>query len=77
MSIHKTSNLIGIAAVIAIPVGYIVIQKWLDGYPCRIDNYWWIYAVALMFIVLVAIVTITWQAVNLMNSNPINELKKE
>ena len=30
-----------------------------------------------MFIVLVAIVTITWQTVRLMNSDPINELKKE
>lgn len=70
-------KVIGIAAVIAIPAGYIVIQNWLDGYPYRIDNYWWIYAVALMFIVLVAIVTITWQAVRLMNSDPINELKKE
>lgn len=70
-------KVIGIASVIAIPAGYIVIQNWLDGYTYRIDNYWWIYAVALMFIVLVAIVTITWQAVRLMNSDPINELKKE
>ena len=70
-------KVIGIAAVIAIPVGYLVIQKWLDGYPYRIDNYWWIYAVALMFIVLAAVITISWQAVKLMNSNPIKELKKE
>ena len=66
-----------IAAVIAIPVGYIVIQKWLDGYSYRIDNYWWIYAVALMFIILVAVIAIIWQAVKLMNSDPIKELKKE
>ena len=66
-----------IAAVIAIPVGYIVIQKWLDGYSYRIDNYWWIYAVALMFIILVAVITIIWQAAKLMNADPIKELKKE
>ena len=70
-------KVVAIAAVIAVPVGYIVIQKWLDGYTYRIDNYWWIYAVALMFIVLVAVVTISWQAVKLMNSDPIKELKKE
>ena len=70
-------KVICIAAVVAVPVGYIVIRKWLDGYAYRIDNYWWIYAIALMIIVLVAIVSITWQAVRLMNSNPIKELKKE
>ena len=66
-----------IAAVIAVPTGYILIQRWLDNYPYRIDNYWWIYAAALMIIILVAIISITWQAVRLMNSNPIKELKKE
>ena len=66
-----------IAAVIAVPTGYILIQRWLDSYPYRIDNYWWIYAAALMIIILVAIISITWQAVRLMNSNPIKELKKE
>ncbi|MBR4974093.1 MAG: hypothetical protein IKY60_00765, partial [Bacteroidales bacterium] len=66
-----------IAAVIAVPTGYILIQRWLDSYPYRIDNYWWIYAAALIIIILVAIISITWQAVRLMNSNPIKELKKE
>ena len=66
-----------IAAVIAVPTGYILIQRWLDSYHYRIDNYWWIYAVALMIIILVAVISITWQAVRLMNSNPIKELKKE
>ena len=66
-----------IAAVIAVPTGYILIQRWLDSYPYRIDKYWWIYAAALMIIILVAIISITWQAVRLMNSNPIKELKKE
>ena len=70
-------KVVGIAAVIAVPVGYIIIQRWLEGYSYRIGNYWWIYAAALMLILIVAIITISWQAVRLLNSNPINELKKE
>ena len=70
-------KVIGIAAIIAVPVGYIVIQRWLSGYSYRIDNYWWIYALAIIFILLAAVITISWQAVKLMNSNPIKELKKE
>ena len=70
-------KVVGIAAIIAVPVGYIVIQRWLSGYSYRIDNYWWIYALAIIFILLAAVITISWQAVKLMNSNPIKELKKE
>lgn len=70
-------KVVGIAAIIAVPVGYLIIQNWLSGYSYRIDNHWWIYAIALMLILLVAIITISWQAVKLMNSNPIKELKKE
>ena len=66
-----------IAAVIAVPIGFIVIQRWLSSYSYRIDNYWWIYALAIIFILLAAVITVSWQAVKLMNSNPICELKKE
>lgn len=70
-------KVVGIAAVIAVPIGYFVIQRWLSSYSYRIDNYWWIYALAIIFILLAAVITISWQAVKLMNSNPIKELKKE
>lgn len=70
-------KVVGIAAVIAVPIGYLITQRWLDGYVYRIDNHWWIYALSIMFILLVAVITISWQAVKLMNSDPVKVLKKE
>ena len=70
-------KVVGIAAVIAAPIGYLITQRWLDGYVYRIDNHWWIYALSIMFILLVAVITISWQAVKLMNSDPVKVLKKE
>ena len=69
-------KVVGIAAVIAVPIGYLITQRWLDGYVYRIDNHWWIYALSIMFILLVAVITISWQAVKLMNSDPVKVLKR-
>lgn len=66
-----------IAAVIAIPCMSVVIGKWLQNYSYRIDNYWWIYLVALLVIVLTATLAISYRAVQLMNTNPVEALKKE
>ena len=66
-----------VAAIISVPVGYYIVGEWLAGYSYRIGNYWWLYALALLLICVVAVVSISWQAVRLMNSNPVEELKKE
>ncbi len=66
-----------VAAIISVPVGYYIVGEWLAGYSYRIGNHWWLYALALLLICIVAVVSISWQAVRLMNSNPVEELKKE
>lgn len=69
-------KVVGISALLAIPLGYVAVDKWLAGYSYRIDNHWWLYLFAVLLIASVAVASITWQAVRLMNSNPIKELKK-
>ncbi len=70
-------KIVGIAAIVAIPIGYYVVGEWLSGYSYRISNYWWIYLLAVVVIAIVAVAVISWQAFKLMNSNPVVELKKE
>ena len=69
-------KVVGVAAILAIPLGYIVVDNWLSGYSYRIDNHWWLYLFAVILVASVAVASITWQAVRLMNSNPIKELKQ-
>lgn len=66
-----------LAAVVALPLAWHIVREWLSGYSYRIGNYWWLYALALVVISIVAVASISWQAVRLMNSNPVEELKKE
>ena len=69
-------KVVGASALLAVPLGYIVVDKWLAGYSYRIDNHWWLYLFAVILVASVAVASITWQAVRLMNSNPIKELKQ-
>ena len=66
-----------VSAVVAIPVAWAVIDRWLEGYVIRCDNSLLIYAGALALVLLVTIVSVALQALRLMRTNPAEALKKE
>ena len=66
-----------VSAVVAIPVAWAVIDRWLEGYVIRCDNSLLIYAGALALVLLVTIVSVALQAFRLMRTNPAEALKKE
>jgi len=70
-------RIVAVAAMVAIPIGYVLVHRWLQDYSYRIGNSWWIYALVLAIVLLVAATAVSWQAVRLMNTNPAEELKKE
>lgn len=64
-------------AIIAVPLAYSYIDRWLSEYPVRIENTAWIYLLALVIVLAVVIASISFQAVRLMRTNPAEALKKE
>lgn len=66
-----------IASVIAVPVAYLYIDKWLQSYPVRIENTFWIYIGSLSLVLIIVLASITLQALRLMRTNPADALKKE
>ena len=66
-----------IASVIAVPVAYLYIDKWLQSYPVRIENTFWIYIGSLSLVLMIVVASITLQALRLMHTNPAEALKKE
>lgn len=67
--------LIGAAA--AVPLAFHIAGRWLEQYAVRIGNSAWIYIAAATFVLLLVISAITISAVDLMNTNPAEVLKKE
>ncbi|MFY0654896.1 MAG: ABC transporter permease [Cyclobacteriaceae bacterium] len=66
-----------ISALLAIPVGWIAMQSWLDNYPYRTDLPWWVFAVACGLTVAVAAFTIIWQSWRASSVNPARLIRYE
>jgi len=66
-----------VGAAVAIPPAVIYIGRWLEAYPVRIANSPLIYVCAMIGILLVALSSVSLQALHLMRTNPAEVLKKE
>jgi putative ABC transport system permease protein len=68
---------VGIAFVIATPLIWYIMTKWITTYSYRIPLYPWIFIVAGLFCLLVAFVTVFFQSYHAANENPVNNVKVE
>jgi putative ABC transport system permease protein len=71
------AGLVGIAFVISIPVSYLVMQSWLQEFAYRIPIRWWIFLLAGMISLVIALGTILYQTVRAAVKNPIESLRSE
>ena len=69
--------LVLLAFVIATPVAWWVMHNWLQGFAYRVDIYWWVFAAAGIISVLIALITISFQALKAAIANPVKSLRTE
>jgi len=69
--------LIGIACLIAMPIGWYAARQWLDTFVFRMDFGWWIFVLTGAFVLLVAGLTISIQAIRAALMNPVKSLRSE
>jgi len=69
--------LIGIAALIAFPLSWWAMHTWLQNFAYRVTISWWIFLLAAALAVLIAMLTISYQAIRAATSNPISSLRSE
>jgi putative ABC transport system permease protein len=70
-------KLILISFIIAAPVTWYFMHQWLKDFAYRIDINWWIFLVAGLTAVLVALFTISFQAIKAAIANPVKSLRSE
>ena len=70
-------KLIGISALIAFPITWFVMQKWLQEFAYRIEMSLWFLIIATAAILLISIITVSFQAIKAANANPIKSLRTE
>ena len=65
------------AAAVAIPLSYQGIAYWLTGYAFRIDLQWWLFAIPVLLVTLLAMTTVGLQALKAGLRNPVENLRME
>ena len=66
-----------IANIIAFPTAYFVMSKWLQNFAYRIEIGWWIFALAGGIAFLIALATVSFQAIKAATANPVESLRYE
>lgn len=70
-------QLVVVAAVIAFPVAWFSLTQFLQGYAYRTDMSWWVFAVAGVAVLIIAVATISVQAIKAALANPTKSLRSE
>lgn len=70
-------KLVTIAAVIAFPIAWYFLSGWLEKYAYRIEIEWWYFLVAGVAALLIALFTVSFQAIKAALMNPVKSLKSE
>jgi putative ABC transport system permease protein len=66
-----------IANVIAWPVAYFTMRKWLSGFAYRIDLGWEIFGFSALLALVIAIITVSYQSIKAATANPVESLRYE
>jgi len=70
-------KLVIIALIVAIPVAWYAMNKWLQDFAYRIDIHWWVFMIAAIITILIAWITISTQAFKAAAANPVKSLRTE
>jgi len=70
-------KLVIISAFFAVPFGWWIMNKWLQDFAYRIDIGWWIFLVAIGVSIIIALCTVSFQALKAALNNPVKSLRTE
>jgi putative ABC transport system permease protein len=70
-------KLVMVAAIIAFPVAWFAMHNWLKDFAYRITIHWWVFLLAGVMAALIALITVSFQAIKAATANPVKSLRTE
>jgi ABC-type antimicrobial peptide transport system permease subunit len=70
-------KLVMISFVIASPIAWWAMSKWLQGYNYRISISIWVFVIAAVLTIVISIITVSFQAIKAAMANPVKSLRSE
>jgi len=66
-----------LANIIAWPIAWYAMNQWLENFAYRIEISWWVFVLAGGVALVVALLTVSWQAINAALANPVESFRYE
>jgi putative ABC transport system permease protein len=76
-SIWMYTKIVLVSCIGAVPVAVIAGRRYLEGFVYRVDNHWWVYALAVLLALLISLAAVFVQISRAARTNPAEALKKE
>jgi ABC-type antimicrobial peptide transport system permease subunit len=70
-------KLVIISFIIASPIAWFAMDKWLQTYNYRVHIEWWVFAMTAIVSIIIAIITVSYQAIKAAITNPVKSLRSE
>jgi hypothetical protein len=70
-------KLVGAAIALSLPAAYYVMKEWLDGFEYHVDIKWWMFVLAALAAIIIALFTVSFQAIKAALANPVKSLRSE
>jgi ABC-type antimicrobial peptide transport system permease subunit len=68
---------VAIALLIAFPIAWYAMNRWLQGFAYKIDIEWWMFALAGLLTIGIALLTVSYQSVKAALVNPVKSMRTE
>ena len=68
-------RIVGVCTVIALPVSYYIVDRWLQGFATRMPMHWWVFVAAVIIVAVITVATVTARSWRAANENPINAIQ--
>ena len=69
--------LVFLASIISFPIAWIAMNNWLEDFPYRVNISWWVFAIALISALMIALITVSFQSIKAALTNPVKSLRTE
>jgi putative ABC transport system permease protein len=66
-----------VSIILSSPAAYYVMKGWLQGFEYHIDMEWWLFVIAAVIAIAIALITVSYQAIRAAMADPVNSLKSE
>jgi putative ABC transport system permease protein len=69
--------LVTISSIVAFPIAWWAMNNWLEDFPYRVTISWWIFGIAIIAALAIALFTVSFQSIKAAIANPVKSLRTE